>query len=165
MVPAAVIALDAFPLLPNGKVDVAALPEPDWEAAGAEEYEAPADEVEATVAAAFGTVLGRAAPVSATADFFEAGGDSLQAMRCSALIQEALGIHVPAHEIIAAPAARRLAVRVKELLIAAGGAPLDDGLRREDWAGSALRPASAGQESLYLQSTVINPGGVEVSAR
>jgi hypothetical protein len=165
MVPAAVVALDAFPLLPNGKVDAAALPEPDWEATGAEEYEAPADEVEAAVAAAFGAVLCRDAPVSATADFFEAGGDSMKAMRCSALIQEALGIHLPAHEIIAAPVVRSVAALIKQLLAADDDALLDAGLRNQDWGGSTVRPASGGQESLYLQSTVINQGGVEVRAR
>jgi len=49
MVPSVVLALESFPLLPNGKVDVRGLPAPDWSGAGAEEYVGPANEVEATV--------------------------------------------------------------------------------------------------------------------
>ena len=80
MVPSVVVPLDAFPLLPNGKVDVKALPPPNWVAAGAEEYIAPASQLEAIVQAVLQEVLRRPAdqPLSTTMDFFVAGGTSLQ---------------------------------------------------------------------------------------
>ncbi len=78
MVPSAMVALDAFPLLPNGKVDAKSLPAPDWGAAGAEEYVAPSGEVEAVLQAVWTAVLGRNEPLSVMADFFAAGGTSLQ---------------------------------------------------------------------------------------
>ena len=80
MVPSIVVALDAFPLMPNGKVDVKALPPPDWGAAGAEEYVAPASELESTVQRVWQEVLGRGEDqlLSVTADFFAAGGTSMQ---------------------------------------------------------------------------------------
>ena len=94
MVPSVVVALDAFPLLPNGKVDVKALALPDWGAAGAEEYVAPASELEATVQQVWQEVLGRGEdqPLSVTADFFAAGGTSLQ-----------VGVGLSCHVAIAAP--------------------------------------------------------------
>ena len=84
MVPSVVVALEAFPLLPGGKIDVKALPPPNWAAAGAEEYVAPASELEATVQRIWHEVLGRPAdePLSVTADFFAAGGTSLQVCGC-----------------------------------------------------------------------------------
>ena len=80
MVPSLVVALEAFPLLPNGKVDVKALPAPDWSAAGAGAYVAPASELEAAVQRVWQEVLGwpEGEPLSMTADFFAAGGTSLQ---------------------------------------------------------------------------------------
>ena len=87
MVPNVVVALDAFPLLPNGKVDVKALPPPDWGAAESEEYVAPAGELESTVQRVWQEVLGRGEdqPLSVTADFFAAGGTSLQVGLCARL--------------------------------------------------------------------------------
>jgi hypothetical protein len=48
MVPSAIVALDAFPLLPNGKIDMNGLPLPDWGSLQEEEveYVEPANETE-----------------------------------------------------------------------------------------------------------------------
>ena len=80
MVPSVVVALEAFPMLAGGKVDVKALPAPDWSAAGTKEYVAPATETEATVQRVWQEVLRRTEdkPLSVLADFFAAGGTSLQ---------------------------------------------------------------------------------------
>jgi hypothetical protein len=78
MVPSVVVPLDAMPRLPNGKISRAALPAPDWGAGAADEYVAPAGELEAQLQAVWQEVLGRER-ISAQADFFAIGGNSLQA--------------------------------------------------------------------------------------
>ncbi|GAA1000928.1 hypothetical protein GCM10009555_104660 [Acrocarpospora macrocephala] len=76
MVPAAVVVLDALPLLPNGKLDRNALPAPDFTIAG----RAPEGETEQALAAIFAEVLGLPG-IGADDDFFAQGGDSIVAMR------------------------------------------------------------------------------------
>jgi hypothetical protein len=80
MVPSVVVPLEAMPRLPNDKIDRSALPQPDWGAAVSAEYVAPASELEAQLQAVWQEVLGRER-ISAQADFFAIGGNSLQA-RC-----------------------------------------------------------------------------------
>ncbi|MEO3860228.1 non-ribosomal peptide synthase/polyketide synthase [Acrocarpospora sp. B8E8] len=76
MVPAAVVALEALPLLPNGKLDRNALPAPDFTIAGR-----PAEgETEQALAAIFAEILGLPV-IGADDDFFAHGGDSILAMR------------------------------------------------------------------------------------
>lgn len=76
MVPSIIIPMDAFPLLPNGKIDMKSLPAPSWETT-AEEYVAPATELEAQLQRIWSVLLGRS-NISVTASFFAMGGTSLQ---------------------------------------------------------------------------------------
>ncbi|MFF7262582.1 amino acid adenylation domain-containing protein [Streptomyces sp. NPDC008159] len=78
MVPAAVVAVDRFPELANGKLDRAALPAPDFSALST--GRAPTTPVERTLCAVFAEVLGLE-QVGADDDFFALGGDSIVAMR------------------------------------------------------------------------------------
>ncbi|WP_409055756.1 amino acid adenylation domain-containing protein [Streptomyces sp. SYP-A7185] len=78
MVPAAVLALDALPVTPNGKVDVPALPAPDF--AGQASGRAPRGEAEQLLCALFADVLGLER-VGADDDFFRLGGDSISSMQ------------------------------------------------------------------------------------
>lgn len=75
--PAAWVALEGLPLLPNGKVDVAALPGP---AQASAEAVGEAADLAALVARVWREVLGRDA-LSATDRFFEVGGDSIKAIQ------------------------------------------------------------------------------------
>ncbi|WP_020104825.1 non-ribosomal peptide synthetase [Nocardia sp. 348MFTsu5.1] len=79
MIPAAVLAVDAFPQTPNGKLDRKALPAPDFSTMVTSSRE-PANEVEATLCAVFAQVLGLA-QVGVEDDFFGLGGDSIAAVR------------------------------------------------------------------------------------
>ena len=76
-VPTLIVPLERLPMLPNGKVDMKALPVP---AVGptAEAPEPPADELEAGIEAIWRKALGLSVPVSVTSDFFAIGGTSLQ---------------------------------------------------------------------------------------
>ncbi|MFT8781363.1 non-ribosomal peptide synthetase, partial [Acetobacter orientalis] len=79
MVPSVIMVLETLPLLPNGKLDRRALPEPDASETGTP-YVAPRNEAEATLLAAFRTVLGRD-DIGVEDNFFSAGGDSIMALK------------------------------------------------------------------------------------
>ncbi|WP_019925198.1 non-ribosomal peptide synthase/polyketide synthase [Nocardia sp. BMG111209] len=109
MVPAAVQVIDSVPLTTNGKLDRAALPEPDFASAAA--YRAPADAREQALAVLFGEVLGRG-NVGADDNFFELGGHSLLATRLVSRIRTELGAEVPIRAVFDAPTVAQLATRL-----------------------------------------------------
>ncbi|KQS63650.1 non-ribosomal peptide synthetase [Modestobacter sp. Leaf380] len=80
MVPAHVVVLEDIPLTSNGKVDRAALPDPDRAASGAAETAAaPRSPLEQQLVTALASTLGLA-EVGVDDDFFDIGGDSLSAV-------------------------------------------------------------------------------------
>ena len=89
MVPAAVVTLAVLPRTPSGKVDRAALPEPDDAAVEFADYLAPTGDTQRRLAEAFGEVLGLSR-VGARDSFFDLGGDSLHAARAVARLQRDL---------------------------------------------------------------------------
>ncbi|WEF35134.1 non-ribosomal peptide synthetase [Pseudoduganella chitinolytica] len=80
MLPAAFVPLDALPQTPNGKLDRKALPAPDGAVFVQCAYEAPADEIERTLAQIWSDLLG-VERVGRHDGFFELGGHSLLAIR------------------------------------------------------------------------------------
>jgi amino acid adenylation domain-containing protein len=103
MQPAAIVALDALPLLPNGKVDRRALPEPAWQRmAPAPGYVPPRGPVEETLAAIWSQVLG-VSEVGAHDHFFELGGHSLLAIQVVARVREALQVELSLRELFDLP--------------------------------------------------------------
>ncbi|XVV07120.1 amino acid adenylation domain-containing protein [Actinosynnema sp. CA-248983] len=106
MLPATAVVLDAFPLTPNGKIDRAALPEPDWAAGG--ERVAPRNAVEEVLAGIWREVL--AVPeVGVHDDFFALGGHSLLAAKALARVHGAFAVSVPIGRLFAAPTVAGLA--------------------------------------------------------
>ncbi|RDI30264.1 non-ribosomal peptide synthase protein (TIGR01720 family)/amino acid adenylation domain-containing protein, partial [Rhodococcus sp. AG1013] len=111
MVPAAVVVVEAVPLTPNGKLDRAALPAPDF-AAGRAEYRAPKAGVESAVAAAFAVELG-VARVGADDNFFALGGNSLTATGVAARLRESTSTEVPVEWIFTHSTPESLAHRIE----------------------------------------------------
>ena len=97
MVPAAFVFLDALPLLPNGKVNRRALPEPDFSRPErASEYVPPATPAEEALAAIWSDLLG-VEKIGVHDNFFELGGDSILSIQVIARAQQA-GLHLqPKH--------------------------------------------------------------------
>ncbi|QUQ65089.1 non-ribosomal peptide synthetase [Kutzneria sp. CA-103260] len=96
MVPAGFVWLDRFPLNPNGKLDRAALPAPDWEAHGTD-YVAPRTDTERVLAEIWAEVLG-VARIGVLDNFFELGGDSILSIRVVARAAQA-GLAVSSRDI------------------------------------------------------------------
>ncbi|MFE1593318.1 amino acid adenylation domain-containing protein [Nocardia sp. NPDC058705] len=108
MIPSVIVALEAFPLNPSGKLDRKALPEPVF---GAGEFRAPATPVEEIVASAFAEVLG-IERVGADDDFFALGGNSLVATQVVARLGAALGDRVPVRALFETPTVTALAAAI-----------------------------------------------------
>ncbi len=80
MVPSYIVSVEAFPLLPNGKIDYASLPAPDrQDVARSANYVAPTTDQEKALVALWQEVLGIES-VGVTDSFLDLGGDSLSAL-------------------------------------------------------------------------------------
>ncbi|MCP3962382.1 MAG: amino acid adenylation domain-containing protein [bacterium] len=111
MVPDAFVLLDAMPLSPTGKLDRKALPRPESEAA--EEYVAPRDGVEETLAGMWCELLA-IDRVSATDDLFALGGHSLQMVQLIARIRQEWGVELSVRDIFEHPTVTALARAVED---------------------------------------------------
>lgn len=101
MIPAAFVPLDALPLNPNGKLDRAALPAPQQQAAPTSPAQA-LDELERRLAALWCEIL-HCGEIDRTANFFELGGHSLLAARLLGRIETEFGQHLTLAGIFKSP--------------------------------------------------------------
>jgi amino acid adenylation domain-containing protein len=110
MVPAVVTALPAMPLTASGKINRAALPDPDAPTRSPADA-APMSPRERMLADVFAAVL-RTPNVGPDDDFFDLGGHSLLAVRLMAAIEEASGRALPLATLFEARTPRQLAAAI-----------------------------------------------------
>ncbi|MCZ4521274.1 amino acid adenylation domain-containing protein [Rhodococcus ruber] len=111
MVPTALVVLDSLPLNPAGKLDRRMLPAPVFETT---EYRAPTDDLEVTIAAVFGQVLG-VDRVGLDDDFFGLGGNSLIATQLVSRLGAELGLRVSVRTVFETSTVESLAGAVRRL--------------------------------------------------
>jgi thioesterase domain-containing protein/acyl carrier protein len=104
MVPAHFVRVDALPLTPNGKIDRKSLPKPDASdrAFGGSSYVAPRNDLEISLATAWGKVLG-VQRVGITDNFFELGGNSLSVLKLIFEMEQATGLEIDLGEVFRSP--------------------------------------------------------------
>ena len=112
MVPSAFVALESFPLTPNGKLDRKALPAPDGAAYVTRVYEAPQGEVETKVAAIWEEVLA-VERVGRHDNFFELGGHSLLAVKMIERMRR-MGLNADVRALFNSPTLSGLAASNRE---------------------------------------------------
>ncbi|MGA9675277.1 MAG: amino acid adenylation domain-containing protein, partial [Mycobacterium sp.] len=122
MVPAAVVVLEALPLTPNNKLDTRALPAPEYR--DVDQYRAPANAVEVTLAGIYAQVLGLER-VGVDDSFFDLGGDSILSMQVVARARAA-GVTCRPRDIFVEQTVARLA----QVATSTGGhiGPIDEGI-------------------------------------
>ena len=124
MVPASILAVDAFPLQPNGKVDREALPDPAVSRPAVVQPAATADQ--AALCRKFAEVLG-VAEIGVHDSFFERGGDSILALRLVSSAR-ADGMVLTSRQVFEYPTVAELADVVRQEEPAETGNAPDDGL-------------------------------------
>ena len=122
MVPAAIVVLEALPLTVNGKLDVRALPAPEYQ--DADQYRPPADAVEEILAGIYAQVLG-VERVGVDDSFFDLGGDSISSMQVVARARAA-GLILRPRDVFVEQSVARLAAVAN--FAGGDGGVIDEGL-------------------------------------
>lgn len=150
MVPGVFVVLDAFPMMPNGKLDRSALPHIDWDAVSTRVYEAPLGQHEMAIAGLWRDMLGLDR-VGRHDNFFELGGHSLTASRVLARIQREHGVTLPLKSLFSHPVLKDFAEAVQAASVLS--APPIPAIVR---LGARQAPLSYSQEMLFLEDQ-LNP--------
>jgi nonribosomal peptide synthetase DhbF len=129
MVPSVFTVLENLPVTAGGRVDRAALPEPEFDEGT---YRAPRNDTERILATAFADVL-ELDRVGIDEDFFDLGGNSLRAIRLVGLIRAELKQEVSIRRLFAARTVTGLSDMWKDL-----GQSSRPSLRRRTKEGAVL---------------------------
>jgi hypothetical protein len=114
MIPSAFVRLDFLPHLPSGKIDVIALPKPDYGAAESrEEHTPPRTEEERVVAAIFAELL-RVELIGVHDDFFVLGGHSLLATQALSRVRKAFHANISLQSFFERPSVAGVVLSVVE---------------------------------------------------
>ncbi|RYD54191.1 MAG: non-ribosomal peptide synthetase, partial [Verrucomicrobiaceae bacterium] len=106
--PDGVMIIDAFAVTANGKIDLAALPDPAKPTGEARHFSPPEGEIELRLAAIWIELLGTS-EIGREDDFFALGGHSLMALRMFSRISRDFGRSLPLAALLSHPTIARLA--------------------------------------------------------
>ena len=149
MIPSTFTVLDEFPLNPNGKVDLKALPKPTLHRAQLkEDYIEPASSTERFFARRWSEYL-HADTVGATDNFLELGGHSLIALRLIGAIREEFAVELMISDIFGNPTVRELSAFIEQQP-SSGSATTKEVIPIVNRSGPL--PVSPVQEHLLLES-------------
>lgn len=109
MVPAFFVVLEAFPLLPNGKINRQALPEPDRFSNQSRAYMHPRNSLELQLCQIWEKTL-NLSPISVFDDFFDIGGDSLLAIRLTSRVNQHFGAQIALNTLFRSHTIEQLAL-------------------------------------------------------
>jgi amino acid adenylation domain-containing protein len=113
MIPSAFVVMDSFPLTAYGKVDRAALPEPqDGQRQAEATRVAPSDGLQEVLAAVWTRVLD-VTDIGVHDDFFVLGGQSLLATLVVAQVRDLFRLELPLHFFVDAPSIAELATLLR----------------------------------------------------
>ncbi|MEW1616633.1 MULTISPECIES: amino acid adenylation domain-containing protein, partial [unclassified Streptomyces] len=146
MVPTAFVLLDHLPMTANGKLDKAALPEP--EVTGAD-YRAPRTADERLLTGLFAELLGLER-VGIDDNFFALGGHSLLVTRLVGRVRETVGAELAVRTVFDAPTVAALAVHLP------AGGPVRPALRRSEGT-TGPEPLSFAQRRLWFMHRFDGP--------
>jgi len=114
MVPAYWLVLENLPLTSNGKIDRRALPLPNPELNRSVDYVPPDNPTQEAIAAIFGQVL-KLEKVGINDNFFEIGGNSLQATQVISRLRESFALELPLRRLFEQPTVADLALAVTDI--------------------------------------------------
>lgn len=113
MIPASIVFLESLPITANGKLDRAALPQPERSQVCDGDFIPPEKGLEQKLAELWEQVLG-IAPVGRHDSFFALGGHSLLAVKLIAKIEKTLDARVPIASLFQAPTVAQMAMLLRQ---------------------------------------------------
>jgi amino acid adenylation domain-containing protein len=113
-VPSAIVIINSFPLSPNGKIDVSALPNPEKISHEVDNHFVyPRNTIEMQLVEMWEKIL-HTNPISVEDNFFEIGGDSLAAVDLFLQIEKDFQKDLPISALIQAPTIAQLATLIRQ---------------------------------------------------
>jgi len=151
MVPASFTFLDSLPITESGKLDRRALPDPREAGQSSQmNYVAARTTLDQRLAGIWSELLGRD-HIGMQANFFDLGGNSLQAMQVAARIAAVFRVRLPPNCLFECPTLARLAERVEHARAIDGDEAIQPAARGSE------APLSLAQQRLWILADMAGP--------